>query len=72
MPTACTTTTRALEDDRCQSLTPMARSKKPFSTSFARSPHVLALPYPLPQALQAPIVAITEVNIDESLLKQNK
>ena len=35
-------------------------------------PHVLALFYPLPQALQAPIVAITEANIDDSLLEQNK
>ena len=35
-------------------------------------PHVLALPYPLPQVLQAPMVAITEINIDDSLLEQNK
>ena len=63
----------ALEDDRCQSPTPVTRRKKPRSTPSASHPHVLARQSsPTPPVLQAPIVATIQVDIDESLLKQNK
>jgi hypothetical protein len=63
----------APEDNRCQSPTPVTRRKKPRSTSSASQPHVLARPSSSPPPfLQAPIVATIQVDIDESLLKQNK
>jgi hypothetical protein len=62
-----------LEDDRCQSPTPVTRRKKPRSTPSVSHPHVLARQSsPPPQFLQAPIVATIQVDIDESLLKSNK
>jgi hypothetical protein len=62
-----------LEDDRCQSPTPVTRRKKPRSTPSVSHLHVLARQSsPPPQFLQAPIVATIQVDIDESLLKSNK
>ena len=62
------------DNNRCQSPTPVTRRKKPRSTSTSASqPHVLARPSFLPPTfLQAPIVATIQVDIDESLLEQNK
>ena len=63
----------ALEDDRCQSPTPISRRKKPRSTSSSSHPHVLARPSsPPPPILPPPIVATIQVDIDESFLKQTK
>ncbi|KAF8264664.1 hypothetical protein EI94DRAFT_1779516 [Lactarius quietus] len=62
-----------LEDDRCQSPTPVTRRKKPRSTTSSVHTHVLARQSsPTPPLLQAPIVATIQVDIDESLLKQGK
>ncbi|KAF8264669.1 hypothetical protein EI94DRAFT_1805554 [Lactarius quietus] len=63
----------ALEDDRCQSPTPITRRKKPRSPMSSVHTHVLVRQSsPTPPLLQAPIVATIQVDIDESLLKQGK
>jgi hypothetical protein len=73
-PEICEEDEDAPEDDnRCQSPTPVTRRKKPRSTSSTSQHHVLARPSSSPPPhLQAPIVATIRVDIDESLLKQNK
>ena len=73
-PEICEEDEDAPEDNRCQSPTPVTtRRKKPRSTSTSSQPHVLARPSPPPPSFQqAPIVATIQVDIDESLLKQNK
>jgi hypothetical protein len=61
------------DNNRCQSPTPVTRRKKPRSTSSASQHHVLARPSSFPPPLlQVPIVATIQVDIDESLLRQNK
>jgi hypothetical protein len=62
----------AVEDYRYQSPTPVTRRKKPRSTSSASQLHVPAPSSSSPPLLQAPIAATIQVDIDESLLKQNK
>ena len=63
----------ALEEDRAQSPTPVTRRKKPRSTSSSSHPLLLIRPSsPTPPVLPPPIVATIQVDIDESLLKQNK
>ncbi|KAI9453898.1 hypothetical protein BJY52DRAFT_1205372 [Lactarius psammicola] len=63
----------ALEEDRPQSPTPVTRRKKPRSTSSSSHPHVLTRPSsPTPPVLTPLIAATIQVDIDESLLKQNK
>ena len=62
------------DDDRCQRPTPVTRRKQTHSTPSVSHPtHVLVRQSsPPPQLLQAPIVATSQVDIDESLLKSNK
>jgi hypothetical protein len=56
----------ALEDNRCESPTPVTRRKKLRSTSSASQPHVLLRPSsPPPPVPHAPILSTIPVNIDE-------
>ena len=63
-----------LEDDRCQSPTPITHRKKLSSKPTVSHPtHVLARQSsPAPQLLQAPIVLTIQVDIDESLLESSR
>jgi hypothetical protein len=72
-PEICEEDEDAPEDsNRCQRPTPVTHRKKPRSTSSTSQHHVLVRPSSPPPILQAPIDATIQVDIDESLLKQNK